>query len=444
VLKVAIGKTKVIVGLGKTGYSCARYLRREGVAFIVMDDADKPRFLDQLLEDMPDVSFSKLESGKLLQAEEILLSPGVPLQSKKIVAAVRQGVPVTGDIAIFASRVKKPLVAITGSNGKSTVTQLVADMAEACGLDMGMGGNIGVPCLDIIQEDHEAFVLEVSSYQLEVVEQLNAKVALVLNLSPDHLDRYVDVEQYFETKARVYRGCEFAIRNRDTTFDFKISPDAKQLTFGTGAPDGKNSFGIEVVDGVPWLCFEAERLLDANSLKIKGKHNWQNALAALAVGYAMGLDFSPMIDALKNYAGLPHRCEWLGRFSDADVFNDSKSTNPGSTEAAVDGLSTGANNILLILGGDGKGADFSSLRGLVSKNARRCFVYGKDRAEIALALGGNVVIEQTLADVVQRLKDEVVSGDQVLFSPACASMDQFRNYQHRGEEFKRLVEETLA
>ncbi|MEO2176587.1 MAG: UDP-N-acetylmuramoyl-L-alanine--D-glutamate ligase [bacterium] len=440
-------KLKVIVGLGKTGFSCARYLTGEGIAFSVMDDANQPPYLAQLREEMPDVSYSTLDSGKLMQAEEIIISPGVPLQTEKIQRAIVQGVPVTGDIAMFAAITDKPVIAITGSNGKSTVTRMFADMALAAGLDTGVGGNIGTPCLDIIRQNHEAFVLEVSSYQLEVVGQLNARVAVVLNLSPDHLDRYDNERHYYNVKSKIYSGCEVAVVNRETNFNFGIPASVRKVTFGTGEPSGKESFGIRIVDGDTCICFEARRLVNTNRLRIKGKHNWQNALAALAIGYSIGLEFEPMIAALVQYKGLPHRCEWLGSFAGVDIFNDSKSTNPGSTQAAVAGLSSGSRNLLLILGGDGKGADFSALQGLVSTETRRCFVYGKDREEIARAVSDgddDVVVETDLTDVVRKLKSAVRPGDLVLFSPACASLDQFRNYEHRGEEFKRLIEEGFA
>ncbi len=433
----------MIVGLGKTGYSCAMYLTRKGIPFSIVDQAEHPYLLAKLKEELPEVHFSKMDLERLVKAEEIILSPGVPLQSEAIQTAAKNGARITGDIAIFADEVDKPFVAITGSNGKSTVTKLVAEMTSAAGVDAGVGGNIGTPCLDMLNEGHDLYILEVSSYQLEVVEQLNAGVAVILNLTPDHLDRYRDVTHYYETKARIYRGCKVAILNRDLDFDFNLSSEVQQLTFGLDEPSAEKEFGIRTVEGRTYLSHGHKLLLDTQSLRLRGRHNWLNALAALAIGHAVGLTTHDMICALEKYPGLPHRCEWLGAFSGADFYNDSKSTNPGSTRAAIEGLSEAGRQIVLILGGDCKGADLSDLAPLMSQ-VRRCFVFGKDRQVIASMLHVDAVVCETLEQVIAHLIDEVRDQDQVLLSPACASLDQFDNYEHRGDEFGRLVMENFA
>ena len=437
------GKLKVIVGLGKTGYSCASYFRRRSIPFAVMDADSNPAMLESLRREMPEVQFSAIDSSGLLAAEEIVLSPGVPLQSKAIKEAVAGGVPVTGDIAIFADNTDKPIIAITGSNGKSTVSDLVAKMAQASGFNVGLGGNIGIPCLDILDRGHDLYVLEVSSYQLEVIEKLSARVAVVLNLSPDHLDRYENVKQYFETKSRIYRGCKIAIENRETKYQFDIMEETNRLSFGFDEPKTSKNFGIREVGVKSYLCSGKSNLLDVTLMHLKGRHNWLNALAALAIGQAIGFDQQAMIETLITYKGLPHRCEWLGSFKGIEVYNDSKSTNPGSTRAAIEGLSNETKNIVLILGGDSKGADLGDLSAVCAREVRLSFVYGRDRQKIASALGINSTVVATLEEVMELIPAQVASGDQILFSPACASLDQFRNYEHRGDEFKRLIRESL-
>ncbi|MCB1694336.1 MAG: UDP-N-acetylmuramoyl-L-alanine--D-glutamate ligase, partial [Pseudomonadales bacterium] len=299
----------VIVGAGKTGLSCARYLVRHGVPFCVMDRDTSHEKLASLLAVAPGASLSAIDEDALVAAGEIILSPGVPLATPEIARAVAKGVPVTGDIAMFTRLTQKPVVAITGSNGKSTVTALVGEMARAAGINAGVGGNIGIPCLDLLDQGYDAFVLEVSSYQLEVAEQLSADVAAVLNLSPDHMDRYDSASSYFATKAKIYRGCRVAVVSRQVDYDFDLAGAEQVLTFGLDVPNGGDDFGIRYVDGEAWLARGERTLLKASALKILGAHNLSNALAALAIGSALGVPEPGMIRGLINFEGLRHRCE---------------------------------------------------------------------------------------------------------------------------------------
>jgi len=437
----------VIVGLGKTGYSCARFLTRKGIAFSVVDDVINASVLESFHKEMPDISLEPLSSEILNNAEEIILSPGVPLKSRLVQDAVRHGVPVTGDIAIFSEETDKPLAVITGSNGKSTVTDLVGFLARRSGVKIGIGGNIGIPCLDILDQGHDVVVLEVSSYQLEVIDELKCKVASVLNLSPDHLDRYSSVADYYETKAQVYQHCDIAIVNREANFPMTIPANAEQISFGFDRPSDGN-FGISYSAGHSFLCKGhldgCTNLLDTRLLKIRGRHNWLNALAALAIGQALGFKENLMVDSLQHYVGLPHRCEWIGTFERASFYNDSKSTNPGSTFAAIEGFASSENNVVVVLGGVAKDADFRELGELCRDKAKKCLVFGQDRDYINQAINQQGVLFETLADVMQCLKAEVLPGDLVLFSPACASFDQYENFEQRGEHFKRLVRERFA
>ncbi len=429
----------MIVGLGVTGLSCARHFAREGLAFAAVDSQASPAGLEALRAIDPDVSFDVLSPEALAGADRLVVSPGVPLSHSAIQAAVRRGVPVTGDVAMFADLVTMPYVAITGSNGKSTVTMLVGALARACGIDAGVGGNIGTPCLDLLHEGHGLYVLEVSSYQLELATSLNCEVAVVLNLSPDHLDRYDSVDDYYATKASIYAHARRAVLNADLNYPFPLPGDAELLTFRDGEPQGPAQFGLRSVDGELSLCRGEDHLVFTSELPIRGRHNFVNALAALAIGSALDWDLSRMIEGLRSFKGLPHRCEPVGEFDGVSFINDSKATNVDAALAAIDGIATLDSDLILLLGGDGKGADFSRLAESVKKVAR-VYVYGRDRDVIAAQLG-EVAVESyaTLDEVMAAVHRSVKAGDVVLLSPACASQDQYRNFEERGDHFRRLA-----
>lgn len=437
----------MIVGLGETGLSCARFFNRRGIPFSVMDRESSPRHLEALRALAPDVAFSTIDADELMAAEEIVVSPGVPLSTPEIRRAVQSDVPVTGDVAIFADEATAPIVAITGSNGKSTVTALVGKMANYQGVSAGVGGNIGTPCLDLLDDDSDLYVLELSSYQLETASPLPCEVAVVLNLSPDHLDRYDSREDYYRTKATIYQAARKAVVNRNAGFDFDVSQASSILTFGVDVPSDMDSFGLVRHDNKSWLARGSDLLLDVNELGIKGKHNHVNALAALAIGTHLGLDVTLMLETLKSYQGLEHRCEPIGEFQGVTYFNDSKSTNIASTEAAIEGLSGEAGrNVILILGGIDKGADFRELFAAVNRHVKSLLVYGRDADNIASALEQSVSTTKcdNIEEVVEQAVKHAESGDVVLFSPACASFDMFENFEHRGREFKRLLRERLS
>lgn len=428
----------MIVGLGKTGLSCAQYFKRHGIAFAVMDGNPAPPNLAELRRIAPDATFMRTDPQRLLDAEEIILSPGVPRSNPEIRSALDAGVRVTGDVAMFGELADAPIVAITGSNGKSTVTALVGEMARHAGLSTGIGGNFGVPCLDLLDRDFELFVIEVSSYQLETATRLRSKVATVLNLSPDHLNRYASLEDYYATKANIYRQCEYAIVSRDQARHFDLSSATGVLTFGSDMPTSPDDFGTGP-DGA--LYQGSKRLIATDEIALQGGHNHQNALAALAIGTVLELDMHAMLQVLREFPGLAHRCEHVATIDGVDYINDSKATNVGSTLAAVKGLASDRRNIILILGGMGKNADFSVLAEVIGQYVKRVYVYGRDRNTIVDQLGAHDLIhaEDTLENVVDEIRSTAESGDLVLLSPACASQDQFRDFEARGDRFKALV-----
>jgi UDP-N-acetylmuramoylalanine--D-glutamate ligase len=438
---------RIIVGLGATGVSCVRYLARKGVPFAVVDTRENPAGLDAFRAEFPgaDIRCGALDADYLSTAAELIVSPGVAISHPAIQAAKAAGVQLTGDIDLFCREVGAPIVAITGSNAKSTVTTLVGEMAQAAGIDVGVGGNLGTPVLDMLSEGEKAlYVLELSSFQLETTHDLRAEVAVVLNVSPDHMDRYPDLQGYYLAKHRIFRGCRQAVINRDDALTSPLLPkDVKQWAFHLGKPDFR-VFGILQHEGEAWLAVAQQPLLPVRELKIRGQHNVANALAALALGQAVNIPMAAMLDTLRRFGGLRHRCQWVADKQGVSYFNDSKGTNVGATVAALNGLgptlSEGA-RIVLIAGGDGKGAEFDDLSAPMARYGRAAVLIGKDADKIHAVLSGvSVEHADTMEAAVLQAAACAQPGDIVLLSPACASLDMFRNFNERGDIFVHAVE----
>ncbi|WP_185268732.1 UDP-N-acetylmuramoyl-L-alanine--D-glutamate ligase [Halopseudomonas xiamenensis] len=441
---ISTDKQRIIVGLGVTGLSVARYLAGRGLPFAVCDTRANPPGLDQLqrFAPMADLYLGELDADLLCSAGELIVNPGIALSTPAIQAALQAGVNVVGDIELFAREASAPVVAITGSNAKSTVTTLVGAMAEQAGKRVAVGGNIGTPALDLLDQQPELYVLELSSFQLETTQALNAEVATVLNISEDHMDRYTDLAAYHLAKHRIFRGARQVVVNRDDALSRPLVAD--QLTcwsFGLSRPDFKG-FGLIEQDGEKWLAFEFKALLPVSELKIRGAHNQANALAALALGHAVGLPMPVMLQALREFAGLPHRCQWLGQYAGVDYYDDSKATNVGAALAAIEGLGGDLQGKqVLIAGGDGKGADFSALVAPVTRHCRAVVLLGRDAPLLEQVLGAHVPVQRvdTLEQAVTAAAALARPGDAVLLSPACASLDMFRNFEERGRLFAAAV-----
>lgn len=433
----------VIVGMGLTGYSCARYLSARGIDFAVVDSRTNPPMLDRLYREFPDVPLytSGLEESVLCGARRLLVSPGVSLQEPAIRAAATQGVEITGDIELFCRQAAAPIIAITGSNGKSTVATLVAEMAAEAGMQAGLAGNIGVPALDLLEREvYGVFVLELSSFQLELVRSLNARAATVLNVSADHMDRYDSLADYARAKAAIFSGTGTMVLNRDDVLVAGMEQkDRRVIGFTLHEPD-ENDYGIIIQGDHRWLAHGGTRLLPVDAMQMAGDHNVANALAALALGGELGLDKNAMLDVLKRFTGLPHRCQWIADINKVRWINDSKGTNPGAACAAIRGLA-GTNNVVLIAGGDGKGADFSSLAGVAADCLRAAIVIGRDGPRIKSVLEGTVPVHeaQSMESAVHLAANLVKENDVVLLSPACASFDMFEDYRERGKAFTAAV-----
>ncbi|WP_444437779.1 UDP-N-acetylmuramoyl-L-alanine--D-glutamate ligase [Pseudomonas sp. A6] len=443
---IASDNFRIVVGLGKSGMSLVRFLARQGVPFAVADTRENPPELATLRAQYPQVEVrcGELDAGFLCRASELYVSPGLSLRTPALVEAAARGVRLSGDIDLFARHARAPIVAITGSNAKSTVTTLVGEMAVAAGKRVAVGGNLGTPALDLLADDVELYVLELSSFQLETCERLGAEVATCLNVSEDHMDRYDGMADYHLAKHRIFRGARQVVVNRADALSRPLIADSVPCwTFGTNKPDFK-AFGLVEEGGEKYLAFQFEALMPVRELKIRGAHNQSNALAALALGHAVGLPFEPMLRTLREFAGLAHRCQWVGERAGVSFYDDSKATNVGAALAAIEGLGADIDGKLVLLaGGDGKGADFSALREPVAKFCRAVVLLGRDAELVGAALSDETpkVRVQTLDEAVRKAAELARPGDAVLLSPACASLDMFKNFEERGRLFARAVEE---
>ncbi|MDH0144492.1 UDP-N-acetylmuramoyl-L-alanine--D-glutamate ligase [Aquipseudomonas alcaligenes] len=442
---IASDQFRIVVGLGKSGMSLVRFLAQQGVRFAVADTRANPPELAILQRDYPEVEVrcGELDVDFLCRASELYVSPGLALATPALREAAARGVKMSGDIDLFTRHAKAPIIAITGSNAKSTVTTLVGEMAAAAGRKVAVGGNIGTPALDLLSDEVELYVLELSSFQLETTERLGAEVATCLNISEDHMDRYDGMAQYHLAKHRIFRGARQVVVNRDDALSRPLIADQVPCwTFGLGKPDFKR-FGLIEENGEKQLAFQFEPLMPTAELKIRGAHNQSNALAALALGHAVGLPFEAMLQTLRRFAGLPHRCQWVRELRGVGYYDDSKATNVGAALAAIEGLGADiAGKLVLIAGGDGKGADFSALKAPVARFCRAVVLLGRDAEQIAEALGDAAPLlrVKTLDEAVQRCAELAQSGDAVLLSPACASLDMFKNFEERGRLFAQAAE----
>ncbi|MCG8074535.1 MAG: UDP-N-acetylmuramoyl-L-alanine--D-glutamate ligase [Candidatus Thiodiazotropha taylori] len=439
------GKT-LIVGLGKTGLSCARYLAAQGVSLAMTDSRENPPGLESLRQELPDMALflGGFQEEVFEAASRLVVSPGVALDQPLIQAAMQRGVEVLGDVELFARVAKAPVIAITGSNGKSTVTTLLGEMARMAGVKVAVGGNLGEPALDLLDDEVDLYILELSSFQLESTWSLKPRASVVLNISADHMDRYRDLQDYADTKAKVYHQAEVAVVNRDDPMVAAMVDEASEsLGFTLQAPQASD-FGLHEQDGVNWLSEGHAPLIPVSELRIPGRHNQANALAALALGSAAGFPQNDMLAALRSYTGLPHRTQWVADKAGLRWYNDSKGTNVGATISALNGLHSdqGESRTVLIAGGECKDADFSELVDVAVKTTRGVVLIGRDAPVIRSVLEGRVelVDAQSMDEAVASAYRLAQPGDRVVLSPACASFDMFSNFEQRGEAFIAAVE----
>ncbi|MDH5591995.1 MAG: UDP-N-acetylmuramoyl-L-alanine--D-glutamate ligase [Gammaproteobacteria bacterium] len=438
----------LIIGLGQTGLSCARFLVQKGYGVAIMDTREQPPALNTLQTEFPEVLVNTggLISDWMQRCDTIVLSPGVDPRLPEIKGARAAGIEIIGDIELFARHANAPVVAITGSNGKSTVTTMIAEMAVTAGKQVQVGGNLGTPALELItQPAPDFYILELSSFQLETVESLNAYTSVVLNVSPDHMDRYETEQAYYDVKAKIYSGSGVMVINRDDPIVNSWSMlGREQIGFTLSHPQN-NEFGLIEKDNQSWLAQGEQELLPVNELQVAGKHNVANALAALALGTSMNLPMSAMLTAIQNYRGLAHRCYLVAKHQGVRWFDDSKATNVGACLAAIEGLAD-SGKIILIAGGEGKDQNFSELTPVLDAHVRAVVLIGRDAQLIANVVPNHVLkIEAAnMQDAVQKAQKVVQRGENVLLSPACASFDMFTGYAQRGEVFAQAVRELIA
>ncbi len=443
---ITTDKQRIIIGLGQTGLSCARYFRRTGVPFAVCDTREAPAAAEAFRAEFPGVELrlGELDSDWLSQAQELVISPGIDKRHPAIQAATAAGAALIGDIDLFCREAEAPIVAITGSNAKSTVTTLVGLMAEQAGIKVGVGGNIGTPTLDLLLQPAELYVLELSSFQLETTHELRAAAATVLNVSPDHLDRYEGMQDYTLTKQRIYRGAAVVVANRQDALTQPLLAQGVELrSFGLNEPDLKQ-YGLREQGGETWLAWGLECLLPESALKIRGRHNLANALAALALADAVAIPRAAALEALQSFTGLEHRCQWVAEIEGVSYFNDSKGTNVGATLAALEGLGAtladGA-QLILIAGGVGKDQSFAELNAPLQRFSRDLILIGRDAELIAAEVSpAQTHFAASMPSAVALAHELAHAGDIVLLSPACASFDMFTGYAERGECFVQAVE----
>ncbi len=438
----------VIVGLGVTGLSCVRYLDSLGVSLTVMDSRAEPPYLDTLSRLYPhvDLHVGSFDAAVAKDADLLVMSPGVALTEPVVLEVMNAGVEVVGDIELFARDCTAPVIAVTGSNGKSTVTTLIGRLAEAANRNVLVGGNIGRPALELLAEPNpDCYVLELSSFQLETTSTLNPHCAVILNIAEDHMDRYQSVKDYARAKARISRGAAVVITRRQDAIHklLTLESDTQHITFGLDTPTDLEDYGLTTDKDGSWLVRGSDYLLRVAELELPGKHNVANALAALASIEALfGATSTLELDALRRFQGLPHRCEVIDDRDNIVWVNDSKGTNPAATVAALEGVNR---PVVLIAGGQSKGADLSVLADAVRCYARQVVLFGEDRNKVAAAIGRCVPITMAddLAHAVSLAASWAQPGDAVVLSPACASFDMFEDYQQRGDVFRQLVKEKL-
>ena len=431
------GRKVVIIGLGLTGLSCVDFFLAQGVTPRVMDTRVSPPGLDKLPGQV-ERHLGGINGDWLLAADLIVASPGVALAHPILSEAVEAGIEIVGDIELFCREAQAPIVAITGSNGKSTVTTLVGEMAKAAGWQVGVGGNIGLPALSLLQSPAQLYVLELSSFQLETTYSLKAAAATVLNVSEDHMDRYpLGMQQYRAAKLRVYENAQICIVNADDALTMPVrGADTRCVSFGVDFGD----YHLNKQQGSIWLRVKGEKVLNTAEMKMVGQHNYTNALAALALADAVGLPRASSLAALTHFNGLAHRFQLVHEHQGVRWINDSKATNVGSTEAALNGLQV-KGTLWLLMGGDGKSADFTPLIPWLQGDNVRLYCFGRDGDELAALRPEIAVRTETLRQAMEQIAPQVKAGDMVLLSPACASLDQFRNFEQRGEQFAQLAKE---
>lgn len=434
------GKNIVIIGLGITGLSCVDYFLAKNIIPKVIDTRSQPNGLEQL-DKRVQIHLGSINLQWVLSADLVVISPGIALFTPEIMQAKQKGIEIIGDIELFCREVEqlkdKRVVAITGANGKTTVTSLVGAIVESAGIKVGVGGNIGKPALTLLNENHDVFVLELSSFQLETTYSLHATAVTIINISEDHMDRYPQgLMQYVEAKQRIYMHADNCIINHDDRLTYPLHSKSSANFIEFGLREG----AYHLDETMHHLMVKEQTVLDVSQLQLLGIHNYLNVLAALAIADTLKIDRIITLKAITDFKGLPHRFELVFKNRGVIWINDSKATNVGSTEAALNSVVC-KGKLFLLLGGDGKSANFSSLIPHLLNRDVAVYCFGKDKNQLATLRPEVTTVVDTMEDAMITISKTAKNGDVVLLSPACASLDQFKNYVERGEIFTRLAKE---
>jgi UDP-N-acetylmuramoylalanine--D-glutamate ligase len=431
----------VVFGLGITGDSCVRFLHPTD-RLTVVDTRTNPPFADATRRRFPDVELllGTATAEQIADADRIVVSPGVATSHCLLRVASQRGVPLVSDIELFLEHAGAPVIGITGTNGKSTVTALTGELMRGARRNVGVGGNLGEPALDLLSDDRDAYVLELSSFQLERLNAGRVEIAANLNVTPDHFDRYPDIAAYAAAKQRIFIGADVGVFNRADPLTRPEAPVGKLVSVGLDAPS-RNGWGIVEQSNRRFLANDSGSIIAADALGIRGRHNEFNALVSLALAAAAGVEPVSCVETLRNFAGLDHRCQTVAVIDGVTYINDSKATNVGACLAALEGLGDASRrHIVLIAGGDAKNADLASLRDPVSKYVRTVVTLGKDAGAVEAAVAGTATMRvDSLRDAVRQARSIARIGDLVLLSPACASLDMFKNFEDRGRQFAAAV-----
>lgn len=446
----------LIVGIGGSGLSCARYLEKRSSEFAFADIKTDSPAIDKVKKKFPKVEYllGDFNLDEFSRYQQIIVSPGISIRSDLFHQLSEKGCFILGDIELFAQVVDKPVIAITGSNGKSTVTTLVEKIANRCGVKAIAGGNLGIPALDLLGSESDLYILELSSFQLETTVSLKTLSSTLLNVSEDHMDRYDDFEDYRQVKESIYCHTDNAVVNGDDAVTLKrvrikqLAEEYSVIVFSESQTD-ENDYGLCAVGNHFHLMKGEHQIVASNEIKLVGKYNYLNILAAVALLEPMNLNEQQQLAAIKEYSGLEHRCEWVTEINDVEFYNDSKGTNSGATIAAIDGFDDGLKDkkTILIAGGMGKDADFTELGHVIKTKVKSTVLMGVDSnliRDCALQAGAendSLYMVESMQDAVLTANDLAEPGDVVLFSPACASFDMYLNYQQRGDDFKEKVKQ---
>jgi UDP-N-acetylmuramoylalanine--D-glutamate ligase len=441
----------LVVGVGKTGASIINYLQTKNLSFRVLDSRENPPNVEQFNNKEFDLILGGLFEEHFIWADTIILSPGISQNEPVIQNALANGKVIIGDIELFINEVDIPVVAITGSNGKSTVTSMMDSIGQQLESNIVIGGNIGIPALELLGTATDLYVLELSSFQLECIDSMNFVTSVILNLSEDHMDRYETFNDYCTAKLKLLQSNGNIILNFDDKVIQQYSSlykNKKNIYWFTLNKPLENQFGVVEFDGARWICFndagKLNKLLNCSKLAVVGDHNISNAMVAIIISHLSGLESKRVIKGLVEFKGLAHRSELIHNSHDIKWINDSKATNVGATSAAINGLKN--ESLIIIMGGQSKGQDFSVLNSVLKSNIKIIILFGEDAELINTALGKNIfcVVVSNLEKAVVCAIDSSESGDTVLFSPACASFDMFNNFEHRGECFVTIVKELTS